>query len=1811
MATIPEHLVDYVASPEEPSLDAMRYMLMQRNALPATPPVDLSLHSQIPGMQPAPQPQPQRPLDRVTEQFKRLGANANPLLMAKSLQDMVTTAVVNPLLVPASIAGEALTRRPITGSLLAKQPQTPLGQEFAESLFKGLETAKVPHMWPLTPRPAGMRPALTPNDVRVMGAQATHALREASQIPSDIANVRNFGAQRLSPLTGEPSVGSRIGSAIEGTSQVARDVGQDLYDYTVRRREMGLGLVPGVPAALMPDLNMYAVRPKGTALTYPTVPETKLAKDVPIGSGMQEIVSETGADKAQLSPNDAKAYLLQFSLDDPQRRAFEIRQTELPATTLQSGWDPTLPQRRESAYDAFFDNKVMAMYPTAPNIDAAREAFTAQFSKSGDESRALMRIYDEFRESPEGQAVQMGRLPSSTELQERHQAASNWLNSTLLNYAKKHLGAEGDPLVQQATEGVTALPAERVLRLAEQPSVQATAVKMREVGGMPAAGLVKPFIDAKQKEVDAANAELSQIERSRAQYRDIAMQQGLADPAMLPEYAATTNQRTAAVARRDKLLEELENLRLGAAYETVSDAAVNPRNFANAKLGIQFPEQQFFPALERMKPDERLYFAHQGQALINTGLRDVATRLYEDVLSGAMPISKLKDLTVPKYVRQNAELRIQAEKAQKEQERKFIADINEGMRQDAAKYIPAENRFGNIGALELSTSTGFTPEQIRRLISYDTLVLDHCVAEGPSGGRMKTNPWQGNRERTYQPLTNPLTGELALNAGTEYTGYMRNASKPDANEANMLTSIRDVNGVPVLTFEFKRRNDGKYNIGFASGYRNSEVDAQYHEGIRDYLNSRADMIGGSGTELSKNVNILDTKSPDFLRDAARIVNQRADDLRMLPEMQNLPRFVLPQDIKNIVAGSVEPEPRLQGTARLLHDVSLAMDNAIRDAEYTPGLEARVRPMFDTILSETGMRRDTFTPENLNSLVARLEERRDYFMRSRRQTDNIIGDAYDNALTAVEGIRDQFIRGQYNEQPVAQQPAQQHAPQQPVAQQQSLNAAATLMPNTRLAVDNAFERAERALAGDDEATRRFVALQDDVYSTYLQHDATIADLRMARVRIENAIDFYESVGTMDTDVSNALRNELLPAINAILEPPAVPIGAPVRARIGERQPAAQQPAAQQHVTINDVRRFLDNVRQNVGDDEGSAVTDILRAARQSFPGAPAYSELLREQPTAFAERISELAEQQNSAIVEQLIFELADRIAPRVPAVAEPAAQRPALGLFEEIAIARNLLEDARLDNQTFNVPALHAMLSMLENGRVNDPRFTDLGPQSAAAQLEVARSLRQQMQDAGMPLPEAAQPDAAQQLVNQQLEQDRQQNDLARVQAIRQLDRNALVQQVEPNRWPLLNERVDQATADVFPEDGAMLANMIRNGQIHNITNGLTAVERELVARDAQQLVEIRARRQGAAAQQPPAVDEIRQANRDELINLIDPNRWPLLDARVEQAVARWAPNQQARIDENIRNGLMPDLTDDLIAIERELVAREAQRVVEGNARGQGAAAEQPQQEPEQPNIAPIRRIPANIRRLPDTELLRSLSQEQFTTSSDLFLQLINANDIDELHTILDLVRNHRMGGWDTFNDAQREHVARLLERHVADEARPRNFKDGGSVKYPNIIKSQNEAITRAQEMYPRAWERDDEADAARHMLAAGYASKSLSPGIAKALGWLHEAKEAPFRTIGHALGISKPRYDYEMDMHNNALGVELAQRAKDRAEFERLVQDSIRQGTTSTQPGRVRLMTPKQAEEGISALKYANGGTVQRNPSVDEMRYELMMRSK
>lgn len=1636
MATTPEHLVDYTASPEEPNLDAMRYMLMQRSATPATPAVDLP--SQIPGVQPAPQQQ-QRPLDRVTEQFKRIGANANPLLMAKSLQDMVTTAVVNPLLMPASIAGEALTGRPITGSLLAKQPQTPLGQDFAESLFKGLETAKVPHMWPLTPRPAGMRPALTPNDVRVMGAKATHAVREAGQIPTDIANVRGAGIQRLSPLTGQPSVGSRIGSAIEGTAQtagrvgdVARDVGQSTADYMQMRRDMGLSPVPGVPPEFFPDLNLYAMRPKDSTLVTPSVPPTKDVTALDIGTAPQTAIHDIGAHRPELRPSDALAYLAGMDLDVPR--------------TDEQGFAP-ITSTRADAFRAFVEAKAQELYPDAPNAREAVLAMDDRFSRQADRDDSRIKLYDQFRESPEGKAVGMDDLPSSKELQERHAAASQWLNSTLINYVRRKFGAEGDPLVQQASQGFTMLPAEDVRRMAENVN-EDVLKRWRSQLGMPVAGTLAPAIRDKSVELADATAAVEQLEQRREEYRNVAMQQGLPDPAQLPEYAATTNPLNAAVNKRDKLQEELNNLQLGRDYEKLSDIAISADTQRGLLGKIEYPQQQFYPSVTRARPDEMLFHISRAGPLQHTGFNELAAQFYDDVIRGNIPVDKLKGLTVEKYVRNKVEGRVAEEKRQAQATAELKNSIESRMQQDMQRYVKPENYFGNVGVLELSTSTGFTPEQIRQLISDDTLVLDHCVAEGPTPGSKAKNLWNG-KERRYMPLVDPITGQLSPGAPRQYTRYMREAGDPDPSRASMLASVRDKNtGLPVATIEFQHASNGKYRIGYASGYQNGNVKNEYHEAIKEYLNSRADMIEGSGDNLS-HVGLLDLHSTEATGELQRILGVPRRDAGALldAELANgtLPRFGTRDDLRQIFTvpqtapvvqqpATTQPAAQQGMTATNLYEYLQRVGRTIGvdESAAVSRVLHQARQSFDGTPAYSELLRAQ--PTALAERIADLAS---------EQGNAIVEQAL---LDLADRIAPRVPPAQPLNPPEAWPlVGQQLAEQQPAVQSQA--AGAPLVPSTRLAIDDAFELAERGLQGDPSAIELLNDLENDIRGTYLQPNATITDLRSMRIRLESTYDrFSDSNRPQFQAAANALYNDLLPAINAILAPPAVPVNAPVNARIGERQPLTFDARSFAQGLLEDAR--LDNQTFNV--DDLSAALFTLENGNFDDARFRALGENNAVSQRAVAGHLRQL---------------MGDAGIP-LPFAQQPAApQRPALGVFEEFAIARDLLEDARLDNQTFNTGDLSTTLFALENGNFDDPRFRALGPNSAAAQREVANALRQTMQDAGIPLPFAQQPTPQAQ---------------ALIDNVRAADLADIVNFIDPNRWPLLDARVDQAAQGVYPADAATIAEAIRNGQMPDITNGLDVVERELVARNAQQLVEVNARRQNAAAQQPVM-------NTQAYIAQVRDTRGDVVADRVAQEVraAQTAAVTAADVPIILRNAaernLDPVVEDALLdlATQFETQLREAQPANQfDRAAFDATLAEHfralreefenadtpeglgdwepdpthPANWPAQPpqaqgasNIAPFSRIPGGIRGLPDTNLLASLSQEQFDTSTALSQQLINQNDADELRMLITMLRNHAIGLWSDFSPEQREHTARLLEQQIGD--RPQGYKSGGIIR--------------------------------------------------------------------------------------------------------------------------------------------------------------------
>lgn len=145
-----------------------------------------------------------------------------------------------------------------------------------------------------------------------------------------------------------------------------------------------------------------------------------------------------------------------------------------------------------------------------------------------------------------------------------------------------------------------------------------------------------------------------------------------------------------------------------------------------------------------------------------------------------------------------------------------------------------------------------------------------------------------------------------------------------------------------------------------------------------------------------------------------------------------------------------------------------------------------------------------------------------------------------------------------------------------------------------------------------------------------------------------------------------------------------------------------------------------------------------------------------------------------------------------------------------------------------------------------------------------------------------------------------------------------------------------------------------------------------------------------------------------------------------------------------------------------------------------------------------------------------------------------------------------------------------------------------------NPFTARSRANQSAQEMYPGKIGQDDQRDAARHMLASGYLAKAWSPGVADLLGKAHEFKETPLRHLGALAGVAQHRYDRPIDIHNNALGIELAQKARDMEEFERLVNEAAERARPVQTPGVPWVPSAKDAEAmRKGSAQYQKGGLV------------------
>jgi hypothetical protein len=974
--------------------------------------------SQIPGQVSTSKPEESKSL---REKAVSALMQYNPLMMQKSLQDMSRTLVGGaalPVVAPVSAGVQALNALP--GNLLRRSrgeeevktptaedlmrkygeaiaPKTELGQNFQEGVGKLMDTLKVPAAWPVAPN-VPRRPMLTPTDVRVGAGQIKQLAKELKETPRDFQAAQS-GLKRQN-LYGEETIGVK--------AQAAAD---SLGDTLERRRASGRSAIPGVPGVLTPETSMYAVRPKGSRLVQPKVPES------------------------------AKNYTPEFSqLPDYVEEVYgNLGAGEIPPTVIMGEYAPRFLSS-EATRDfrkgilALDTQKALETFPDAPDEGSAIRAYELLYSDREARAAKSLETIEEFLAMPENQRFVEAGIPTPSQFLDRFKEAGRVVKGPLVNYISKNVGTEADPTVKLARQGITYESPERIQELAQyvRPDVLGM---VRTKGGFPAMGSFHEERLAKTGELDRLNEEIAALEEVRTPLFNRAHEEGI-DPASIPEYAETTNPLRQKMRQREQLQGELENIKLATSMENLSDSSITPKSRAQMLGDIPYQERQFFPSVTKGSESDTFYTLSNSRLLQDIGYKKLGKELVEDILTGkAGDTSKL---TIENYIRDKGLSRAEAEKAAKLQQDQYRQSVQNVLLQ-RIRNDPSVKTFGNAAIITLDKDT---PKEVAlRDMSSDTAVLDHCVGQGCSAAEGKRNPFT-NEKQIYEPIVDPVTGQPNKNSQAEaYSAYVEGLVA-----GNELVSVRDVKtGLPAATLQFQTTGDvGKFRIGYASGARNRAIKPEYIDALKQYLNSRADSITSSGENLSDNAGIFDLGNAQGRDQALRAAGikgyapggkaaqiQRALELA-IENSPDMPRFVTSDDVKKIFEGTsrevaVVDQPsatRPTGAMELrdydgfVEEFNNALEAAAESAMENSNLENPSR-----IEGAIGRAVTTIFDNHLNDPVMFIQDPVAHLRRAERDLQNIIENSYaqrreidtelanglEDFLLDVRGLRASFER----------------------------------------------------------------------------------------------------------------------------------------------------------------------------------------------------------------------------------------------------------------------------------------------------------------------------------------------------------------------------------------------------------------------------------------------------------------------------------------------------------------------------------------------------------------------------------------------------------------------------------------------------------------------------------------------------------------------------------------------------------------------------------------------------------------------------------
>jgi hypothetical protein len=965
-----------------------------------------------------------RPLDKVTEHFKNIVTQFNPIMMPKVMQDVgtigtnIASTIVSPyadILSNAQASGAAglhrlagneqaaleaeARQRPVTPSSLMREPTLPVTREFEQGLGKAFVASKLPPIGPGSGMPGSApvspRPMFTPNDLRVVGAEATRVGRQIGDIPTDFANAQS-GFQRIDPVTNQPVMGARIQSGVDR-----------LGDIMEQRKMQGLTPIPGLPAALQPETAMYAVRPQGSRLTTPVVPATARGFSPPI-----DPVNDMFKEVVGLDPERA-----------------EVTPTLLHSLNNRVQFN-NLPNDRDAinGFRSFMQNKAQEMYPEAETPRQALEIFNAMHYDTPSRHAVENKMFDEFIQTPEGQQL-VPNAVSTDEMAKRHDAATEGLKNMWGKYLVKNLGTEGNPLVKMAAEkGLTYLPAEDVLRIASEEAYTASA--NRQKAGMPVQGSFAQSIANLKQEIEAISLPLQNAANAEQSLGQAAHIAGI-DPASVPEYLEARKNAAKLNKQKNELQKKLDNLTLASAYEVFEDASVKPAPAETLLKEMQPSERGFYPGLkEAAIRGEKGYKTSIG-SLEYMGFVKAADNFYNDVLQGKIPADRAATYPVDKYIRENAEARIKVEQAAKANFETYKNDVLASLKQ-TADALPADKKFGNVGVVELTKDTPIN--DANKEVAASTEALDICIGEG-GGGKGTRNLFTGKKDPNRTAIVNLLTGEPNPDASRHTSTYVDGLQRGE-----QLPMFRDMEtGMPIAALQFNvassMQSNGQpmFNIGYASGARNGRIEAKYADGIRDYLNTRANDIAGIGSNLEDNTGIYDTTNRSSLSKARKSAQVSENEMKAV-DWNSMPRFMTAKDVKQAVKGNVpavvpQQTPALQEDIGQLQvalgdNVDFVINEAVQNSnlDAPEELERRLNAVFYAMQSQYFPTLLADPISSLNRALEYLEYEIDRRSNNASEISQEMVTALERYSAELESARDDLVSQQQRAvQPVLQAP----------------------------------------------------------------------------------------------------------------------------------------------------------------------------------------------------------------------------------------------------------------------------------------------------------------------------------------------------------------------------------------------------------------------------------------------------------------------------------------------------------------------------------------------------------------------------------------------------------------------------------------------------------------------------------------------------------------------------------------------------------------------------------------------------------------------